>query len=239
MLIGCLNHMILHVCVYSVFLVLFVGNVDIWHGNIVILVKHTAITIGRRAEVPEPDDESDDEEIYPQPAHKTFKPDDSGQNYYTVEVKKQDSDLYRYDVYMQIISQTLTNAFAQRKLCNLSLVPSIGCTADEFIIYFYHSERDVLLRRVHKHNLFCNEDMIFESVVELWFLNFYVFYPTLSKEVISKLPRSGFRNSLEDTRVLDKYKKGLDVGVDMQGVCPTLDETTLIHANFIQSPKIV
>ena len=71
---------------------------------------------------------------------------------------------------MQIISQTLTNAFAQRKLCNLSLVPSIGCTADEFMIYFYDSEQDVLLRRIHKLNLFCNEDMIFESVVELWFV---------------------------------------------------------------------
>ena len=111
------------VCVYSVFLVLFVGNVDIWHGNIDILVKHTAITIGRRAEVLEPDDESDDEEIYPQPAHKTFKPDDSGQNYYEVEFKKQDSDLYRYVLNMQIISQTLTNAFAQRKhWCRLLVV---------------------------------------------------------------------------------------------------------------------
>ena len=74
-------------CVFSI-LVLFVGNVDVWHGNNDILVKHTAITMGRRAEVPEPEDKSGDEEIYPLPAQKRFTPDDSSQNYYEVEVKK-------------------------------------------------------------------------------------------------------------------------------------------------------
>lgn len=51
-------------------MVLFVGNVDFWHGNIDNLVKHTAITMGKRSEVPEPADESDDEENYSQPAQK-------------------------------------------------------------------------------------------------------------------------------------------------------------------------
>lgn len=75
------NWLFKSVCVFSI-LVLFVGNVDVWHGNNDILVKHTAITMGRRAEVPEPEDKSVDEEIYPLPAQKRFTPDDSSQNYY-------------------------------------------------------------------------------------------------------------------------------------------------------------
>lgn len=63
------NWLFKSVCVFSI-LVLFVGNVDVWHGNIDILVNHTAITMGRRAEVPEPEDKSGDEENYSQPAQK-------------------------------------------------------------------------------------------------------------------------------------------------------------------------
>lgn len=141
---------------------------------------------------------------------------------------------------MQIISKTLTYTFAQRKLCNLHwcrlLVVQLmslkftSLTLNEMSCWDESTNITCFAMKIWYLSLF----------FELWFvLNLYVFYPTLSKEVISKLPRSGFRNSLEDTGVLDKYKNGLDVGVDMQGVYPTLDETTLIHANFIQSPKIV
>ena len=86
-----------------------------------------------------------------------------------------------YNFHEQVVSQCLTNAFSQR---SEGLVPSIGCTLDEMIIYLYDPKQDILLRRFINLQLFEDACFSLESIIELWvILNLHLFKPVMKDKV--------------------------------------------------------
>ena len=107
-------------------LVCIVDNPAVWHGRVDALIGSVALT-----SLSDSDDEDDDDE-------------DDG---HFVEVKKKFVEI---DIpHPQVISQAIVFSFLQNQRDSQqkkTLIPTIGVSSTQLVVYFYDSETDVLLQ---------------------------------------------------------------------------------------------
>ena len=182
-----------------------------------MLVKHSAIAVAPI--LIEEEKDSEDTEDYDQgagdnvagPSPPKQQKMEEYQLSYTIEEKKPAQNSYAYDFQEQVVSQCLTNAFAQKSSLNGdNLIPSIGCTMDGMIIFLYDPYQDILLRMFYKLKLYLKESnnrmFYLESIIELWIiLNLYIFKPVMQKNLEDKV-KCGFKSILKNTGVLQAYE---------------------------------
>ncbi|KAJ8321691.1 hypothetical protein KUTeg_000162, partial [Tegillarca granosa] len=185
-----------------------IGPGATWHGNADILLDQTMAVA-----VIDDDDGNDEssEEEFGEPERKKTK-------------NKKTFD--------QIVSETITNAFAQVNMNNCLegwLIQTFGCTSDFAYVFLYDPVNDLLMHSCPLLDLWPSPGTLnMRSVITLWlFLNFSTF---ISKNLSEKfyLSESGFHKIVKEK--LAFYKKiqtRMDIDVvntvtDYEGIYPLL-----------------
>ncbi|KAK3085979.1 hypothetical protein FSP39_011546 [Pinctada imbricata] len=205
------------------------GSFDTWHGHADIIVnqKVPIIFIEKRKQEeimkmggqnPDSDEEDTDsnsvcvetevDRNYDMdnegPSKKKQKTNDEGRDMATFYGTLQD-----YNVIGKIIAQTVTNSFIQvnfNKDLSSLMIPAIGCTDQEFCIYLYNPEEDILLHSMRDEKFWLIKSKLdLDAVIILWlFLNFTTFVkPKLVEEFYFE--QSGIHQSLGSH--IELYKK--------------------------------
>ncbi|XP_053398946.1 uncharacterized protein LOC123556770 [Mercenaria mercenaria] len=118
----------------------------------------------------------------------------------------------------QLVSQAIVFAFLQRKLHSTDfkhfLIPSIGMSREQAVIYFYDPDHDILMKNLHPFELFGDEDggLYYATVIALWLC---MNYPILGSGIGKSIKNTGFTADFLKTMsqpVQDKYKYELQFG---------------------------
>lgn len=218
-----------------------IGNGKTWHGFPDMLIQQTSFHLKLLKPEDEVSAQSEESEDTPVSAKRAKMDEDP---YYSVEVKACETDIYDFELNSLLVSQCVTNGFAQKSKYNLNnyLVPSIACTQDQIRISLYDPDRDIFLER-HEAALFRDGSghLLFDAIVELWLiLNLHYFGPTLSDSVVARFTKSGVKTFLESQDALKYYLDPM-VAVDsgkLSVSCSDLNSTsTKRKVLFIKSTK--
>lgn len=206
-----------------------IGDRRVWHGYPDIMVNSSAVSIQLSTE-PDMDDTDDGQQPDPSKTkrHK-FEDFESSEEeiFYSADEKTNETSIYSNYFMTQLVSQSITNSFAQKAAKTLSnqMIPTIGCNLHDFHVFLYDPDSDILMRRMECLEIISKENphrLILPSVVELWLiLNLHTFGSSMSEINANRLNKSGFKQIMEREHVLRFYNESvIFADKDMFSKCP-------------------
>ena len=171
----------------------------VWHGRIDALIGQVALT---RLVGYDEDDEADDN-------------DDSAYRF-------TDTD----SAHPQILSQAIVFSFLQnnkdsiKKKLKKTLVPTIGISSTQLVIYFYDSENDVLLQSACFNFDKESEEKLMAILVAWLVVNYKHLGDGLNDKLLTKFPKADFVKVC-DANALHIYQTKIVHGAVGRGIRPT------------------
>ena len=120
----------------------------------------------------------------------------------------------------QIMSQAIVFSFLQQKLhpkLQVSLVPTIGISAKELLIYFYDCKNDILLQSIGGFNFQTTDPVVrTHTILVMWLVVNYKYLCDGFVETLKQAPKANFFEVSGDK--LELYRQKVfcgDVGMDV------------------------